>query len=414
MASPPFRGSLRYKRKTELVEIATALHLPTDPSSLKKEEIEELLRDHLVANRPNLYDDENFTGLYESLDLESKRRRSARSSSVNGAAADSDASDGSPEVNIRSPRKHSQKAAPSSLGESILATPIAQSSTQAAAAANQLTSSIKQKSLKAKQSLDKLVEHFTDTAREAAEEIQSDVHEVQGGARSALNQAQVKVSKVYKRSKKQGHNLFLRSRAWLSDTKNLTLTLLALEAASLVLLVTPTTFFEIGSRQSSLPFVKGNKGFTADLLPHYVFTVPNLWALLTLQFWKPLVVWTLWSVLIPGAIAHLVTFDRKSNPSTLSFLLSRLSTLIFFIRLVPTTSLTSAIRSSPQVLGVAAGEVPISGVVEGSYGLVNEARNLLSYNPVSAYLHGELQIWATTTVLGFAVYEALATRPRAV
>lgn len=82
MSSTPFKGSLKAKRKGELTEIAQALGIGLDQSE-KKEELEDLIREHLMSNKNQYSSNENFKGLIESLD---GRKRSARSSSVNGNA----------------------------------------------------------------------------------------------------------------------------------------------------------------------------------------------------------------------------------------------------------------------------------------------------------------------------------------
>lgn len=78
-----FKGSLKSKRKTELVEIASALNLHENPNSFRREELEDLLRDHLVSNKDQYAATDAYKGLIDSLDLEERRKRSARSSSVN-------------------------------------------------------------------------------------------------------------------------------------------------------------------------------------------------------------------------------------------------------------------------------------------------------------------------------------------
>lgn len=81
MPSTPFKGSLKAKRKGELTEIAQALGI--DPQSHRREELEDLIRDHLIGNKDRLYSDSSFKGLLDSLDAVERRKVSARSSSVN-------------------------------------------------------------------------------------------------------------------------------------------------------------------------------------------------------------------------------------------------------------------------------------------------------------------------------------------
>ena len=84
MSSTPFKGSLKAKRKGELTEIAQALGIGLDQSQ-KKEELEDLIREHLISHKNQYSSNESFKGLIDSLDS-GRSRRSARSSSVNGNA----------------------------------------------------------------------------------------------------------------------------------------------------------------------------------------------------------------------------------------------------------------------------------------------------------------------------------------
>lgn len=63
------------------------------------------------------------------------------------------------------------------------------------------------------------------------------------------------------------------------------------------------------------------------------------------------------------------------------------------------SSLTSL--ATPHTLGVAAGEISRSYT------------SFFSYDHVLEHVGADVQLWATATTLGFSVYEALATRPRA-
>ncbi|ETS60894.1 hypothetical protein PaG_04813 [Moesziomyces aphidis] len=389
MSSTPFKGSLKAKRKGELTEIAQALGIGLDQSQ-KKEELEDLIREHLLSHKNQYSSDDNFRGLIDSLD--SGRRRSARSSSVNGNA-DSDASD-SPESSVRSPRKHSQR--PSNLG-----TP----STPFGASASELATTVKQRGLKARKSLDKLVDSIQDSARSTAHELTSEVQDAQSEVAASLQAVQGEAAKRYRKAKNAGNKLFVRTRTWLSDAHNLVRLLIAFEGILLVLATLPTTYVQLGSRGPHIPVVNPKSGING-YLPHWAITLPDPRALVSVAFYRPLVLWAVYSVLVPLAVAHLVTFDRRSQPSTYSFLLARLSALVFLARVLPNSTLTALGLPAPAVLGVAAGEVPESALIRG-------LRSLFSYDYVLAHLGVDLQIWATATAFGFAQYEAIAIRPRA-
>ncbi|CBQ71133.1 conserved hypothetical protein [Sporisorium reilianum SRZ2] len=395
MSSTPYKGSLKAKRKNELTEIATALGIGLD-SSQKKEELEELIREHLISHKSQYASNDNFKGLIDSLD--SGRKRSARSSSVNGNA-DSDTSDSPESSSVRSPRKHSQR--PSNLGTPLSAAPFNAINSTAA----DLATTVKQRGLKARKSLDKLVDTISDNARSTASELSSEVQDAQSEVAAGLHAVQGEAAKRYRKAKQHGHKLFVRARTWFSDTKNLVRLLVAFEGILLVLATLPTTYVEIGSRGPKIPVVNPKSGING-YLPHWAITLPDPRGLISLDFYRPLVLWAIYSVLVPLAVAHLVTFDRRAQPSAYSFLLARLSALFFLARVLPNSTLTTLGLPSPAVLGVAAGEVPESALIRG-------LRSLFSYDYVLAHLGVDLQIWGTATVFGFAQYEAVAVRPRA-
>ncbi|KAN0065429.1 hypothetical protein ACQY0O_001265 [Thecaphora frezii] len=399
-----YRGSLRYKRKAEICEIAEALELHPNPSAMKREQIEDLVRSHLLHNRDWYAESETFRGLIESLDQEQRRRRSLRSSSIN-ANLDSDASD-SPEVSTtKTPRKHSQRASTSSL----LATPSPASASPtistsaAAAAAADLSQSIKQSGVKAKQSLESLVETVADSAQSAADPIIANprVQEARADADVAVRQARKSLRRRYRDAKKTCYRLYVDARSWLSDSRHLVLVLLTVEAAALVLSALPTTLVEVGSRGPTIPIIHPNKGIN-DYLPHWALALPHPKGLVSLAFWTPVLLWTLYAVLIPGAIAHLITFDRASHPSALSFLLARVSSLVLLTRIVPGSV---ASLTPPAVV-----ELATASDLAGA----SAARGPLSYGHVLDHLGHDIQLWASTTVLGFALYEGIASRPRSV
>lgn len=307
--------------------------------------------------------------------------------------SDSDASD-SPESSVRSPRKHSQR--PSNLG-----TP----STPFGASASELATTVKQRGLKARKSLDKLVDSIQDSARSTAHELTSEVQDAQSEVAASLQAVQGEAAKRYRKAKNAGNKLFVRTRTWLSDAHNLVRLLIAFEGILLVLATLPTTYVQLGSRGPHIPVVNPKSGING-YLPHWAITLPDPRALVSVAFYRPLVLWAVYSVLVPLAVAHLVTFDRRSQPSTYSFLLARLSALVFLARVLPNSTLTALGLPAPAVLGVAAGEVPESALIRG-------LRSLFSYDYVLAHLGVDLQIWATATAFGFAQYEAIAIRPRA-
>lgn len=306
--------------------------------------------------------------------------------------SDSDASD-SPEASVRSPRKHSQRA-------SNLGTPFA----NIPESVSDLATTAKQRGFKARKSLDKLVDTISGNALSTTNELSSEVQDAQSEVAASLRAVQGEATKRYRKVKQEGHRVFVRARNWLSDSKNLVRLLVAFEGILLVLATLPTTYVELGSRGPHIPVVDPKSGING-YLPHWAITLPDPRGLISLAFYRPLVLWAVYSVLVPLAVAHLVTFDRRSQPSAYSFLLARLSALFFLARVLPNSTLTARGLPSPAMLGVAAGEVPKLALIRG-------LRSLFSYDYVLAHLGVDLQIWATATVFGFARYEAIAVRPR--
>ncbi len=268
-----------------------------------------------------------------------------------------------------------------------------------------LANSVKQRGLKARKSLDKLANTLTDNARSTAHELTTEVQDVQSEVTAGFQAVQGEATKRFRKIKQQGNKVFVRARTFCSDTKNLVRILVAFEGILLVLATLPTSYVEVGSRGPKIPVVNPKSGING-YLPHWAITLPNPRGLISFDFYRPLILWAIYSVLVPLAVAHLVTFDRRSQPSAYSFLLARLSALFFLARVLPNSTLTTLGLPSPAVLGVAAGEVPESALIRG-------LRSLFSYDYVLAHLGVDLQIWATATVFGFAQYEAIAVRPRA-
>lgn len=80
MSGTTYKGALRSKRKNELVDIANALGLRVDEELLRREEVEALVKNHLLDHRSALEKHSSWAGLYHSIDQSD--RRSARNSSI--------------------------------------------------------------------------------------------------------------------------------------------------------------------------------------------------------------------------------------------------------------------------------------------------------------------------------------------
>lgn len=79
-SSTVYKGALRGKRKNELVEMATALGVRVDEDGAKRDDVEALLKNHLINRRADLQSDPTWSGIYHSIDQSDKR--AARSSSI--------------------------------------------------------------------------------------------------------------------------------------------------------------------------------------------------------------------------------------------------------------------------------------------------------------------------------------------
>ncbi|PWN87104.1 hypothetical protein FA10DRAFT_269714 [Acaromyces ingoldii] len=387
----PWKGALRYKRKGDLVELATALGITEATENSSKDDLEEVIRTHLLANRTSLASDPNWQGLYTSLD--NGEKRAARGSS-NALSPDSDGSDDSPATG-KSPRKHTQRG--SKLVPNGLSTPLRQASSSTSGFASQL-------SQRTKRSFESLADAFKAGAKDAREEA----HDVANEVSSAQHALTRRVSQTSRRVEQRFTKGFERARAYLSNAEHIALLLVILEGALLVTAVMPTKRVELGGQRSVSNFVKSGGKSATNNVPHWTVTTPNFWALLTFVFWRPIVLWSAWTVALPALAAHIITFDRKHEPSTLTFSVVRLALISIL-----THTTFGSLRSVPHVLGVAAGEVreAASSTVLGS--ITSSIRSLTSYDFVVPHVSTEVQLLTTSLMAAFATYEVIASRPRA-
>lgn len=74
-----YKGALRSKRKNELIDLANALRLKVD-DEMRREDVEAMIKSHLLDNRSSLSSNPTWSGLYHSMD--SSERRAGRNSSI--------------------------------------------------------------------------------------------------------------------------------------------------------------------------------------------------------------------------------------------------------------------------------------------------------------------------------------------
>lgn len=304
-----------------------------------------------------------------------------------------------------------------------LSTPLRQASSSTSGFASQL-------SQRTKRSFESLADAFKAGAKDAREEA----HDVANEVSSAQHALTRRVSQTSRRVEQRFTKGFERARAYLSNAEHIALLLVILEGALLVTAVMPTKRVELGGQRSVSNFVKSGGKSATNNVPHWTVTTPNFWALLTFVFWRPIVLWSAWTVALPALAARecarcsfirkkkrpraefyvifsrtdIITFDRKHEPSTLTFSVVRLALISIL-----THTTFGSLRSVPHVLGVAAGEVreAASSTVLGS--ITSSIRSLTSYDFVVPHVSTEVQLLTTSLMAAFATYEVIASRPRA-
>lgn len=223
--------------------------------------------------------------------------------------SDSDVSD---EGNSgRSPRKHTQKAKSLANG---LGTPLRKSSNAATAAvegASNFTSAIQAST---RRSLENLSSVFKSGASEIRDEVRDEISDATAEVNSFWLKLRRSARLNIRRAEDHASRGLRRSRAYLSDSTNLTALLVILEASMLVTNVMPTSTVEVGNR-SIKNLVKSGGKSASGTIPHLSLTVPNLWALLSFAFWRPIVLWSVWTVVIPLVAAREWGRDGKTAAS---------------------------------------------------------------------------------------------------
>lgn len=287
-----------------------------------------------------------------------------------------------------------------------MASPLRKSSNVAATAvegANNYTSAIQAKTRK---SFESLSSAFKSGANDIRDEVRGEIKDAATEVNSFWVKTRRSARQSIRRSEDQAKKVLLRSRNYLSDSTNLTAIFLILEASILVTNVLPTTTVELGHK-SIKNFIKSGGKTASGTIPHVTLSTPNFWALLSYAFWRPIVLWSVWTVAIPLLVAHIITFERKHEPSAVTFNLTRLALL---------SSLTKAAFSTssgiPQVVGVVAGEIRQAS--NSWFGSVqSQVTSHFSYDFVAPFISPELQLLFTTLATAFATYEVIAHRPRA-
>lgn len=312
--------------------------------------------------------------------------------------SDSDASDDG-----KSSRKVTQKAKSTLVNG--LGTPLRKSSNAATTAvegANNYTAVIQAKTRKSSENLSSA---FKSGASDIRDEVRGEIQDAATEVNSFWVKTRRSIRQSVRRCEDQAKKVVLRSRNYLSDSTNLTAIFLILEASILVNNVIPTTTIELGHK-SIKNFIKSGGKSASGTIPHVALSTPNFWALLSYAFWRPIVLWSFWTVAIPLLVAHIITFERKHEPSAVTFNLTRLAILSSVTRAAFSNS-----QGVPQVVGVVAGEIrQASTSWFGS--LHSQVTSHFSYDFVAPFVSPELQLLLTALATAFATYEIIAHRPR--
>lgn len=250
-------------------------------------------------------------------------------------------------------------------------------------------------------------------AQRATEDLSlsNTIEGVQAEGQHAIDEASRAAQTVVRRSRsiskateKKAVRALHSTREFFSDSNNLIRILLVVEAFILIANIYPTRSYSFG--ESKAEHLIKHASLDGINTPRWSLTLPDPSGFFKInKFWQPIILWTAWTVGIPSLAAHLITFQRRHEPSPVTFAYVRLALLAF---------LTSS--SSLLVGGVNGGNLPTSfGVAAGlpvaqKLGLVGSLRANTSYGLVP--LDGGVQILLTGLVAALATYEAVATRAR--
>ncbi|KAL9931837.1 hypothetical protein V8E36_009387 [Tilletia maclaganii] len=474
------QGALRSKRKAELQEIAASLSIPLDAEA-KKDDIETLIRNQLLESQAILRNNPTYSGLFDS--MEHGRARSSNADSDNSES-------GSPERQLtRSPRKHGARGSSRLNG---LGSPGASASAHAAQAnagaavdhanlaarqaGNALTTLVRRGSARARSSIEDLAARFRSGAVAAGQEVRDEVAEARAEANSARRAVTRRVSAGVAKVQADATSALEKSRAWLSDADHITQLVIFFELSLLLVNATPIRAILVGAPNKPASTAHavaeaakhGLKAAGHKVLQHetkaqahsliakaYAY-VPKLWAWVPLPavysraFLHPAGLWTLLTVVLPWAAAHLITFEHRvratrahaarTPASALVFNIVRLVILLYLAHLVPADPAVSwfshqasaltghhpaaggHVPVPPSVVGVAAGRTsvplsatsssswrPVSNVLSYVHQSVDVIGEVLSYGRhVNPVLGADVQILGTLFSLGVALAEQVA------
>lgn len=190
-------------------------------------------------------------------------------------------------------RKHTQKARTLANGA---ATPLRRTSNVATEGATNIANAF---TAKARRSIEDLSSAFRSGAVGLREEVRDEIGDAASEVNTFSHTVQRSARRSLRRVESRTKATVARARAYLSDAQHITALLLIFEAILLVSQIMPLTTVKLGQSHVKT-FVKNatGKGSSAHL-PRLSLSVPNLWALLTYQFWRPVLLWSAWTVAVP-------------------------------------------------------------------------------------------------------------------
>lgn len=154
-------------------------------------------------------------------------------------------------------------------------------------------------SAKARRSIEDLSSAFRSGASNVRNEISEEVQDATNEVTHVGHKLRLAGRRVVRRTERQYADVLNRTRSYLSNAQHVTAVLLIFEAVFLVSQLMPLTNIQFG--QSAVKtFVKNATGKGGQIhIPRSSVALPQLWALLTVQFWRPILLWFAWSVGIP-------------------------------------------------------------------------------------------------------------------
>lgn len=289
--APVYTGSLQIKKKSELREIAVALHI-SDKGT--REEIQSRIRKHLDENH-QLEDDPVFVGLF------TKRKRSVQPQSATASRSVPSSASQSPGVVLAQPvdsPKHTRSTRHFNVPDIIReSTP--------APDAREVSMMLKKPPLSPEARPLPIDTVPTPAARGGGEVIPSTPKSIlRSIAKPSVDRAASSLRKVQADANQAAMQLLFSSRSVLSSSRNIWLISVFTEMLYILYVIIPWKTFELLPPQSVA-------GHTLHLSIHYA----PLATLGSPTFWTILIHWAIPTIIIPALFGSLVSFNPVNSPT---------------------------------------------------------------------------------------------------